>query len=83
MTSVPSRLALLGGDRRILRRRAEQAIERLITLLDALDGDTDLEAAGDDEPSADAEPGFGWTEIEARYGRHFVGVDEGEVDDAD
>jgi hypothetical protein len=39
----------------ILRQRAEAAIERLIALLDAIDGDADLECNGDLEPSL----GFG------------------------
>lgn len=38
-----------------LRARIEAAIERLVALLDAIDGDPDLELMGDDEPS------LGWT----------------------
>lgn len=34
-----------------LRQQAEEAIERLIALLDTLDGDADLEPNGDLEPS--------------------------------
>jgi len=34
-----------------LRQQAEEAIEQLIALLDALDGDADLEPNGDLEPS--------------------------------
>lgn len=38
-----------------LRARIEATIERLVALLDAIDGDPDLELMGDDEPS------LGWT----------------------
>ncbi len=38
-----------------IRARAEAMIEELIGILDALDGDPDLEANGDDEPW------LGWT----------------------
>lgn len=34
-----------------IRQQAEEAIERLIALLDELDGDADLEPNGDFEPS--------------------------------
>lgn len=34
-----------------IRQQAEEAIERLISLLDELDGDADLEPNGDLEPS--------------------------------
>jgi hypothetical protein len=37
------------------RRAVEDAIERLIAILDAMDGDPDV------EDGADAEPPFGWT----------------------
>ncbi|MHB1104424.1 MAG: hypothetical protein ACYC0C_16935 [Devosia sp.] len=39
-----------------LRQRLETEIERLIGLLDFIDGDPDLEANGDLEPSL----GYGW-----------------------
>ena len=38
-----------------LRARVEDAIERLIAFLDALDGDADFEPVNDDEPA------LGWT----------------------
>ncbi|WAJ28924.1 hypothetical protein [Antarcticirhabdus aurantiaca] len=34
-----------------MRERLARTIERLIGILDALDGDPDLEPGGDDEPS--------------------------------
>lgn len=37
--------------RQRLRRKLERAIDKLILALDTLDGDPDLEAGGDDEPS--------------------------------
>lgn len=47
-----------------LRQQAEEAIEQLIGLLDALDGDADLEPNGDLEPSLGVgmlwQPGIGW-----------------------
>jgi len=41
--------------KRDLRERVEDAIERLIAMLDALDGDADFEPGNDDEPS------MGWS----------------------
>lgn len=46
-----------------LRHMIEDHIERMIALLDALDGDADMEASGDDEPSlayAVCHPAIGW-----------------------
>lgn len=40
---------------RSMRMRIEATIEQLVALLDEIDGDPDLEAANDDEPS------LGWT----------------------
>jgi hypothetical protein len=43
----------------ILRRQAEDAIDRLLALLDDLDGDTDLEddeLGEDDDPAEDDDP---------------------------
>lgn len=37
--------------RRVLRTQIEDAVERLLAMLDALDGDTDLEDGADAEPS--------------------------------
>ena len=50
------------------RRDIEDQIERLLSILDAMDGDADLEADADFEPSSDWEddpsrldaPGFIW-----------------------
>jgi hypothetical protein len=42
-----------------LRRKLEAEIDRLIDLLDAWDGDPDLEADEDFEPDADSEPSVG------------------------
>lgn len=39
-----------------LRKRIEQVIEHLVSILDQFDGDENLEDGGDDEPS------LGWTE---------------------
>lgn len=41
---------------RAMRMRIEATIEQLVGLLDAIDGDPDLEAANDDEDGGDAEP---------------------------
>lgn len=54
MSAHPNHAAFLPAAPR-LRERLEAEIERLIALLDALDGDSDFEPANDDEPS------FGWT----------------------
>ena len=45
-----------------IRRQAEGEIERLLTLLDRIDGDPDLEPAGDelDESEGVGEPSLGW-----------------------
>jgi hypothetical protein len=63
-----------------LRTRIEAAIERLIRLLDFVDGDPDLEASvggGNDGHGYDAEadtvddePSLGWTGAEASRGRY-------------
>jgi hypothetical protein len=55
----------------IHRDAVENEIERLIGILDDLDGDPDLEAdlEGDD---CDDEPELGWTLAEARMGRAIV-----------
>jgi hypothetical protein len=54
---------------RILRRQAEQEIERLLAFLDATDGDTDMEPElagtdayhdGGEDEDTDAEPSLGW-----------------------
>lgn len=53
MTAHPNPATFLRTRPR-LRTRIEDAIERLIAMLDALDGDADFEPGNDDEPS------FGW-----------------------
>lgn len=45
--SVPTFIEIQPGT----RRRIEQTIERLISMLDFIDGDPDLEPDNDDEPS--------------------------------
>jgi len=56
------------------RRRMEAAIETLIAALDALDGDSDLEPATDDEPS------IGWP-LGASGATAFQDSDDRELDD--
>jgi hypothetical protein len=56
------------------RRRMEAAIETLIAALDALDGDSDLEPATDDEPS------IGWP-LGASGAVAFQDTDDRELDD--
>lgn len=50
MTARPNPALFLAAKPR-LRARIEEAIERLIMLLDQIDGDPDFEPANDDEPS--------------------------------
>lgn len=57
---------------RALRRRMEAAIDVLLATLDALDGESDLEPANDDEPS------LGWP----RVGRGAAGREDGPATDA-
>jgi hypothetical protein len=80
---------------RRLRREAADEIERLLALLDALDGDPDLEPTlgylppgmpDEAEPSGDeGEPSLGWTEGEARFGCNpvFCGGADLELDQSD
>jgi hypothetical protein len=63
----PKEVAALGR----LRRKAERAIERLLWVLDEIEGDPDLEDNGDPEPP------LGWTGSEAASGR-YGGVAEEE-----
>lgn len=44
-----------------LRRRLEATIEHLVSLMDAIDGDPELEDDPDNEDSDPAEPWLGWT----------------------
>ena len=41
-------------ERQRIRRKLERVIDKLMTALDAIDGDADLEDTGDDEPSLSA-----------------------------
>jgi hypothetical protein len=83
---------------RILRYEAAKEIERLITFLDALGGDPDLEDGGDAEPTlgwpasgrafgtedGELEPSLGWTGIINQSSRNRLGYGEDyEQDDAD
>lgn len=56
-----------------LRARAESEIERLIELLDAIDGDTDFEPCGDDEPA------LGWGDNRSQLRLHTE-THDGEVE---
>ena len=72
----------------LTRPMIESEIERLISILDWLDPDPDIEDEGDFEPTEDNEPLYGWTGLEAAYGRYCLeyngqGADELELDDAD
>ena len=78
MSAHPNPAAFLPAAPR-LRERIEAEIERLISLLDTLDGDADLEPGNDDEPS------MGWS-----YSFEGVpvppaadGGDDRELDEAD
>ena len=55
------------------RKLVEEAIELLLLACDEMDGDPDLEDDGTAEPSEDAEPSLGWSDMEARYGVPFQG----------
>jgi hypothetical protein len=78
------------------RQKAEQMIERLIAILDEMDGEAALEPNGDaDEPTlgggigdGECEPSLGWTEVINQASRHRLGDSttfgvDGEKDDAD
>lgn len=56
---------------RPVRRVLEDEIERLIAMLDELDGDADFEQGEDDEDGHDAEPCLGWS----ASGAHGLGDD--------
>ena len=55
--SRAGRLCPNSGNHAATRRGIEDAIERLIALLDALDPDANLEPESDDEETGDLEPG--------------------------
>jgi len=64
------------NDQNLFRRTIGAEIERLIALLDTIEGDCDLEDGGDPEPS------LGWSEMECRYGKYPEGAqDERELED--
>lgn len=75
-----------------LRDKVERAVERLVAILDDLDGDPDVEdEQGDDEPEED-DRNLGWTSSMRQEGRHWLGSrdtgyrwasDDVERDDAD
>ncbi|MBX9574546.1 MAG: hypothetical protein K2X07_02790 [Caulobacteraceae bacterium] len=55
-------------ERARLHRRLSLLVDRLITILDGLDGDPDLEDGADDEPSLSAAiPGVGWEHSQDRW----------------
>lgn len=72
-----------------LRKEARDEIDRLIRFLDKTDDyvSRELEDSVDDNPQndeGDAEPSLGWTDLEARRGRHFFWGDvDAELDNAD
>jgi len=72
-----------------LRKEARDEIDRLIGFLDATDDyvSRELEDSVDDNPQSDegeAEPSLGWTEQEARWGRHAWSADiDAEHDNCD
>lgn len=68
------------------REAIECEIERLVAVLDEMDGDFDLEESADDEPDADGEPQLG--ALEARTGSWAgltpeASTDDAELDEAD
>jgi len=73
--------------RRVVRNSLRAAIDELVSLLDALDGDPEFEPTGDDEPTGD-EQDASVTEWHARHWRErragveLVTVDE-DCEDAD
>ncbi|MBX9452040.1 MAG: hypothetical protein KL801_09395 [Mesorhizobium sp.] len=64
---------MVANDQRRLRTAVETEIERLISLLDTMDGDPDIEANGDEEDghADDLEPSLGgggyWTDAGQMY----------------
>lgn len=58
---------------RSARQVVENEIDRLIMLLDALDGDADFEPDSDAEEGGDAEPSLGW--CDGPNGT-FIGADD-------
>ncbi|MBK5958570.1 hypothetical protein CCR97_10165 [Rhodoplanes elegans] len=78
---------LAPAELRAARRAAEAEIERLISLLDELDGDPDIEEDDpleDDDADEDAEPGEEDDPLESNFGvACFAGDDELEADPAE
>jgi hypothetical protein len=66
-----------------MRETIEAEIERLIGLLDQVDGDPDFESSGDDEDDGTGEDSLGWAEMEARFGHYGDAGDDREIDDSD
>lgn len=52
------------NDQNLFRRTIEQEVERLLGILDGMDGDCDMEDGFDKEPS------LGWSDMEGRYGNY-------------
>jgi hypothetical protein len=69
------------ADKQRLYIVAAREIERLLDLLDRLDGDPDLEDGHDAEPTEDPEPSIGWTEMLDQAGRQRFGYPTGSGDD--
>ena len=66
----PQERAALGR----LRQRMEQAVERILSVLDTLDApDEDLQDGGDDELTGDEEPSLGWTSSTRQGGDQWTG----------
>ena len=65
------------------RRAVESTIEDLISLLDALDEDPDLEPNGDEEPDSDDEPSLGRPDAVVNQTVSPGGTDDWELDRAD
>src|SRR4051812_38897129 len=63
-----------------LRTRLETELERMIELLDQLDGDPDLEPDTDAEPDEDGEPTLGWQNTPSQV-RLRVPYEDGELED--
>lgn len=62
-----------------LRRKTEKAVEQLLTLLDDLASDPDLED-GEDGADADDEPSLGWTASTRQQGPNWHGPGAIEID---
>jgi hypothetical protein len=65
------------NDQNLFRRTIEQEVERLLGILDGMDGDCDL------EDGADKEPSFGWSDMEGRYGSYANGQEHDDREQED